>query len=751
MNFKKLIFGAMAFLAVASSCQKNGNDGVNLTVDQDLVELDATETSSVLHVTADCSWSARCDADWLVIDPKKGTGNAQVTVMALANTGVNREAVIHFQKSTTAKVFFDVTVKQAGDKGEDGAEEISIAEFIQKADEATEYVVSGKVSSVDSNEKGTYKAINITDGANTLCVFFPENFDEYATVLKPGYMVKAKGKYKLYEKNGAVTHELVNGKILSYEEGEPDEPGEVQQITCAEFIEKADPNTAYRLVGKVTSSVNATYCSFDMNDGTATVVVWTVNNKDEWKDIVKLGGTVTVRGKYLKYEKDGNVKHEMVDAYIEKFEEGEAPQDLTTSKISEVIAAADNTKVILENVVVVATTKQAYLVKDAESKYVLVYEGANPAETLPAVGDKVKVTATKGSYSSMAQLGTPSTEKVGTETVTHPSATDISSSFDSFESAEVKYVSFKGTLAISGNYYNVTVDGASTKMGSISYPTQDLSSFASVPGCTYTGYYIYSTSNAKYVNIILTEVKAGEGKYLTVSPATSNVAASATTVALTVAANCAWTAASDNAAFTLDKTSGENGATVNVTFAANEESTEKVANITFTYDGGKTATAKITQAGKPSGNGLTITAVFDKQGVYGIKGTSAAKTKDSEEFTVDGYTFVLAGDGTNGCASYDGYVLFGKAGAYIQSPAVADYKLKSITILTGANASTQVQVGVKDAAGNFVGGGDAITLNAKATEFTYNLSGTAANTAYRLQVVSAHNAQAQKLVLVYEK
>ena len=97
----------------------------------------------------------------------------------------------------------------------------------------------------------------------------------------------------------------------------------VEQITCAEFIQRADSLTEYRLVGKVTSSVNATYCSFDMNDGTATVVVWTVNNKDEWKDKVKKDGTVTVRGKYLKYEKDGNVKHEMVDAYIEKFEEGQ--------------------------------------------------------------------------------------------------------------------------------------------------------------------------------------------------------------------------------------------------------------------------------------------------------------------------------------------------------------------------------------------------------------------------------------------
>lgn len=98
-----------------------------------------------------------------------------------------------------------------------------------------------------------------------------------------------------------------------------EDPNTVQQITCAQFIEKADPNTTYRLVGQVTSTVNTTYCSFDMNDGTATVVVWTVNNKDEWKDVVKQGGTVTVRGKYLKYGSGDNIKHEMVDAYIEKF------------------------------------------------------------------------------------------------------------------------------------------------------------------------------------------------------------------------------------------------------------------------------------------------------------------------------------------------------------------------------------------------------------------------------------------------
>lgn len=115
----------------------------------------------------------------------------------------------------------------------------------------------------------------------------------------------------------------------------PGPGGEVQQITCAEFIQKADQNTVYRLVGEVTSDVNTSYCSFDMNDGTATVVVWTVNNKDEWKDVVKKGGTVTVRGKYQPYtDKNGNLKHEMVDAYIEDFKAGGTPDPGSDDKPS---------------------------------------------------------------------------------------------------------------------------------------------------------------------------------------------------------------------------------------------------------------------------------------------------------------------------------------------------------------------------------------------------------------------------------
>lgn len=84
-------------------------------------------------------------------------------------------------------------------------------------------------------------------------------------------------------------------------------------------------------------------------------------------------------------------------------------------------------------------------------------------------------------------------------------------------------------------------------------------------------------------------------------------------------------------------------------------------------------------------------------------------------------------------------------------PAVEGKKLTKVTILTGKNASTSVKVGVYNEAGtSAVSGGTAKTLGTKNAEFAWTLTGTANNTKYQLRVTSAHNAQLQKLTLVYE-
>ena len=62
-----------------------------------------------------------------------------------------------------------------------------------------------------------------------------------------------------------------------------------------------------------------------------------------------------------------------------------------------------------------------------------------------------------------------------------------------------------------------------------------------------------------------------------------------------------------------------------------------------------------------------------------------------------------------------------------------------------------MNVGIyKEDGSEAVGGGDAKVLNAQNSEFSWTLTGTENNTHYQLRVCSDHNAQLQKLTLVYE-
>ncbi len=199
-------------------------------------------------------------------------------------------------------------------------EQITCAEFIAKADGNTTYRLKGTVASAVN---ATYCSFDLNDGTGTVVVWTVTNKDEWKDKVKQGGTVTVRGKYLAYtNKDGSTKHEMVDAYIEAFEEAAQEDPSTVEQITCAEFIAKADPAKTYRLQGLVASAVNATYCSFDLNDGTGTVVVWRVNNKDEWKDKIKQYGTVTVRGKYTLYN---NTTVEMVDAHIEDFVEGQAP------------------------------------------------------------------------------------------------------------------------------------------------------------------------------------------------------------------------------------------------------------------------------------------------------------------------------------------------------------------------------------------------------------------------------------------
>ena len=385
MKLKNLfILASMAFAGALVGCVQNAElDGTKLSLDPaDVVNVEQTEQEITVKVSSDCQWVASCDADWVTLSADNGKGDGTVTLYVVANTGAARETVVHFYKSSTRKVSADLTVKQASGldlKPGDGTKESpylasqasNVCAALEKGATTPEKVyvkgyikkfAKGHESGVSGHGNGSFYITDDPDGKVTpdfYCFqvnYLGGNKFTSADQVKVGDEVIIYGQLThYYHETYGSTYETV-GKGAAYiyslngktedEGGEVEDPSTVEQITCAQFIEKADPNTTYRLVGEVTSSVNTTYCSFDMNDGTATVVVWTVNNKDEWSSVVKMGGTVTVRGKYLRYEdKNGTVKHEMIDAYIEDFKEGEAPDpsDIKNVTVAEFIAAEAGT------------------------------------------------------------------------------------------------------------------------------------------------------------------------------------------------------------------------------------------------------------------------------------------------------------------------------------------------------------------------------------------------------------------------
>ena len=96
--------------------------------------------------------------------------------------------------------------------------------------------------------------------------------------------------------------------------------------TVEEFIAAADVANYYELTGTV-SGFNSNYCSFDLTDASGKIYVYSVlaDSKSQWSSKIANGGTVTIYGKYMFYEKKS--QHEVVDAYIVSYTPGEGDND----------------------------------------------------------------------------------------------------------------------------------------------------------------------------------------------------------------------------------------------------------------------------------------------------------------------------------------------------------------------------------------------------------------------------------------
>ena len=257
---------------------------------------------------------------------------------------------------------------------------------------------------------------------------------------------------------------------------------------------------------------NATYYISD--DGTTTNQFYVYRGKGlkgadfTTENDIKVGDNVVVVGVIKNY-----VKNEVSTLEFDQGNRlyslngdtgGDDPQPGDSKTIAEVIAGGAASAVVTSGTVY-ASCPNGIIIGDGTG-YIYAYR---PTETA-AVGDVVKITGNVSQYGGCFQFGQGCTlEKTGTASVTYPIAKTIDGAgLDALVAAPVvTFVKVTGTLTISGNYKNLTVEGA-TNTGSLQVSDAVLGSAGDGDEIEVTGFFAYkSGSSTVYGNIVATEVK----------------------------------------------------------------------------------------------------------------------------------------------------------------------------------------------------------------------------------------------------
>lgn len=612
------VVGVM-LLAALTGCQQKIEDPFISVVGETTINLNKDKTTLTVQITTNREWGVRLvgtTTDWIVAEPARGSASDKpidVKVTITENTGSNRTAAIEFYTGVATAM---VTINQEGPNGtSDGVLSVTVQNFINRADKETYFRMTGKVSGF----RADYCSFDLTDETGTIYVYSVTESSKaaWAGVIKNGGTVTIQGKYDFYASKSQ--HEVVDAIIESFT------PGEVQtditDATVADFISTASSTVYYRLTGKVSdfkTGVNngRNWLQFNLTDDTGIILVYGFEDGqyDLWASKIKDNGTVTLVGTYEFYSSKS--QHEVMNARIESFSEGEAPQVVTVT-VTEAIATANGSTVTIEEATVVAKSTMGLVVTDGTSN-LYVYFDSKANETVPdvAIGDKVKVVATKDTYGGVPELKKPTVTKLAAGSCTYPDPVDITSSAATYTSTVSEYIKLSGLLSISGSYYNLTIDGvdAASKMGSISGPVESLGVSAfNGKQVTVTGYFAGLTSNGKYINIVAVAIEPADpdAKYCSVSTTDIKAKFNETSASFEVFANAAWTAECDNELFTISPASGEAGATITISFTANEDFEDRVANIKITCpEADKQITVVVTQTADViivGGNAVTWT------------------------------------------------------------------------------------------------------------------------------------------------
>ena len=307
-------------------------------------------------------------------------------------------------------------------------------------------------------------------------------------------------------------------------------------VTIAEFNAAAESQTQpYILVGKMSNITSTVYGNFDLTDETGTVYVYGLTATDlgygarNDQSFANLGLVEGDEIKIIGYRGSFNNKIEVVSAYfVEKVGGGETPPSDGTLSVSDILALETGTACDSKSSLVVAITTRGFVATDG-SKNIYVYTQGTNFNGVANIGDMVKFSGKRDAYSGMPEITTVTNVEVvsSNNQVSYPNPRDITSVVENYTAAEAEYISLTGTLAKSGNYYNLVLDGTEAKQGSIVYPAAYLNADSfDTKKITVTGYFNGLTGSGKYVNIITTKIEEVGGGQTGGDPVINNFKAS---------------------------------------------------------------------------------------------------------------------------------------------------------------------------------------------------------------------------------
>lgn len=330
-----------------------------------------------------------------------------------------------------------------------------------------------------------------------------------------------------------------------------------------------------------------------------------------------------------------------------------------------------------------------------------------------------------------------------------------------------KYVKLSGVLHIekgsSYNTYTITVAGSSVQNITFAYGLDAMfSGVADGDVVDATGIALGYDSSSSKLNIMLTEIAKNTSTpvvTITTTPTSFSADGGTQDIAFTVA-----NAGSNKTYAKIEGTgfsvpTGEVTSPVKVTAEANDGAARE-AKLTIyvaaSENGAAVAEASVTlnQSAKPAAGSETITLDFLTSS-FNISTSSSNSTEAT--FAADGYTFKYCY-----LKYYDNnfgtYVMFdskSNEGSYLTLPAISGKKLVKVSITNRQGASAKAKIAIyPENSTDAVAGGEASTwpvdAQTAASELTFDLTGTETGVAYRIYAIKGANAQATKIVLVYE-